>query len=179
MLKNAILLAVSSIAIAGFAPSFLPLLAPAPREAAKAPAAEAAPEPSATPTPQQVSSDREISLRADARGQYFADTLLNGQQVRMLVDTGASYVTLSAGVADRLGLHPLLGAPHGRVQTANGIVEVTPVELSTIAIGPIFMTRVRGYVLPSEAGNVNLIGANFLKQLVGVEQRGGLLYLRQ
>jgi hypothetical protein len=69
------------------------LPAPAPVAAAPAPAAVASAPDNAAPEQhavRQVFSYREIALRADARGQYAADTLVNGMPVRMLVDTGAT-----------------------------------------------------------------------------------------
>ena len=85
------------------------LPAPAPVAAAPAPAAVAPASDNAAPeqhAARQVFSYREIALRADARGQYAADTLVNGMPVRMLVDTGASDIVISASTAARLGLAP-------------------------------------------------------------------------
>ncbi len=187
MLKNAMLFAVSSVVLVAFAPAVLPLLKPDTPPRATEPINAETPLVTDRPTPlpyavlpaQRASDDHEVSIPADPRGQYIADVLLNGQRVRMMIDTGASYVTLSADVADRLGLHALIGEPRGLTQTANGVVEVTPTQLTTVAIGPIFMTDVRAFVLDRRAGAVNLIGTNFLKRLAGVEQRDGWLYLRQ
>ncbi len=41
------------------------------------------------------------------------------------------------------------------------------------------MNRIEALILAPEAGDVNLIGASFLKRLVSVEQRDGVLILRQ
>ena len=104
------------------------LPAPAPVAAAPAPAAVASASDNAAP-PQhavrQVFSYREIALRADARGQYAADTLVNGMPVRMLVDTGASDIVISASTAARLGLAPSSG-PARIIQTANGRSTASP-----------------------------------------------------
>jgi aspartyl protease family protein len=97
--------------------------------------------------------------------------------VRMLVDTGASVVVLSAATAARLGV--ATGRTHLRMQTANGVVDASPVVLSAIRLGGLAMYDIPAVVLPREAGDANLLGATFLKRLVSVEQRSGLLILRQ
>ena len=75
------------------------LPSPAPVAAAPAPAAVAADPPSLTPRESQSFGYREASLQADGRGQYAAGVLVNGVPVRMLVDTGASDVFVSASTA--------------------------------------------------------------------------------
>ncbi len=182
MLKNAILFAVSSFAIVLMAPTFLPMMAP---RGGDAPTATAPPQ--STPTPDTVSvapaqrdtGDREVSIAADPQGQFVADVLINGQSVRMLVDTGANVVTVSADVAERIGLRPALGEPRVLARTANGVASLTPTMLTTVAIGSIYMTDVSALIADQSAGEINLIGTSFLKRLAGVEQRDGALYLRQ
>jgi len=121
---------------------------------------------------------REIALRADARGQYAADTLVNGMPVRMLVDTGASDIVISASTAARLGLAPS-SAPARIIQTANGRSTASPAVLSNVSFGGLYMNDVEALILAPEAGEVNLLGASFLRRLVSVEQRDGMLILRQ
>ena len=41
------------------------------------------------------------------------------------------------------------------------------------------MSDVEAFVLDASAGEVNLLGASFLKRLASVEQRNGVLILRQ
>ena len=126
----------------------------------------------------QVFSYREIALRADGRGQYTADTLVNGMPVRMLVDTGASDVIVSASTAARLGL---VHSERGRrtIQTANGQSSATPAVLTHVSFGGLIMNDVEALILAPEAGEVNLLGESFLKRLLSVEQRDGMLILRQ
>jgi aspartyl protease family protein len=157
------------------------LPAPAPVAAAPAPAAVASAPDNAAPEQhavRQVFSYREIALRADARGQYAADTLVNGMPVRMLVDTGASDIVISASTAARLGLAPASG-PARIIQTANGRSTASPAVLSNVSFGGLYMNDVEALILAPEAGEVNLLGASFLRRLVSVEQRDGMLILRQ
>jgi aspartyl protease family protein len=159
------------------------LPAPAPVVSAPAPAVDAsagvaANAPSPEPPDRQSSGYREALLRADERGQYAADALVNGMPVRMLVDTGASDVFVSASTAARLGLFPSGGRPRA-IKTANGKATATPVLLSRLSFAGLYMNDVEALILTPEAGEVNLLGESFLKRLVSVEQRDGVLILHQ
>ena len=121
---------------------------------------------------------REASLQADPRGQYSADALVNGSPVRMLVDTGATAVVISTSTAARVGAVARSG-PKWRVKTANGEAIASPVILNSVSFGGLYLNDVQALILPPEAGEVNLLGASFLKRLVSVEQRNGMLMLRQ
>ncbi|RYE96170.1 MAG: TIGR02281 family clan AA aspartic protease, partial [Oxalobacteraceae bacterium] len=67
-------------------------------------------------------------LQADERGHFFAQGMINGSPVRMLVDTGASLIALPAADAKRMGINYLRGG-RGTVSTANGVVPVYRVRL--------------------------------------------------
>jgi aspartyl protease family protein len=157
------------------------LSAPAP-VAAAAPAAEAAAgaadAPSPAPPEPQSSGYREALLKADQRGQYAAGVLINGVPVQMLVDTGASQVCVSASTAGRLGLSPSGGRSY-TIKTANGVSTASPTILRSLSLDGLYMNDVEALILTPEAGEVNLLGETFLKRLVSVEQRDGMLILRQ
>jgi aspartyl protease family protein len=96
----------------------------------------------------------------------------------MLVDTGASDVFVSASTAARLGLVPSAGRRR-MIQTANGKSTASPTILRRLSLGGLYMNDVEALILTPEAGEVNLLGESFLKRLVSVEQRSGMLILRQ
>jgi aspartyl protease family protein len=176
MFKSAVLFAVGGLAVVALAPSYLPIPAHAPADKPHAPSVgEAAPASDAAP---RTVGFREAVLEADSRGQYAADALVNGAPVRMMVDTGASVVVLSAGTGARLGLVASPG-PKWTIKTANGVTTASPVVLDHVSFGGLYMNDVQAVVLAPEAGDVNLLGASFLKRLIAVEQRGGVLVLRQ
>jgi aspartyl protease family protein len=154
------------------------LPSPAPVAAAPAPAAVAADPPSLAPPESQSFGYREASLQADGRGQYAAGVLVNGVPVRMLVDTGASDVFVSASTAARLGL-VASGGRKRAIQTANGQSTASPTILRSLSLGGLYMNDVEALILAPEAGEINLLGESFLKRLVSVEQRQGMLILRQ
>jgi aspartyl protease family protein len=150
----------------------------APASAGGAPVGAPANAPLLEPPSRDSSGYREALLVADGRGQYAADALINGLPIRMLVDTGASDVIVSASTAARVGLLPSGGRPR-LIQTANGKSTASPAVLNHLSFGGLYMNDVEALILTPEAGEVNLLGESFLKRLVSVEQRDGMLILRQ
>src|SRR5574337_1474989 len=178
MYRNVVLFAAGALALAVFAPSLFTEwtdASPDPGPSSSPPAADDAQVPQAPP---RESGYRQAVLAADARGQYAADALVNGVPVRMLVDTGASVVVLSAETARRLGLAGDRGAKW-TVKTANGAIDAAPVRLRNVSLGGLYMNDVQAVILPPNAGDANLLGASFLKRLISVEQCNGTLVLRQ
>ncbi len=187
MLKSALFFALAALVIGLSAPllfsdgaNFFGLGA-TPPSVASAPAARA---PSATPSAQLQADSadsgfREASIAADARGQFHASALIEGQAVEMMVDTGATVVSLSAETAARLGVVPDPAVPKWRMMTANGVSFASPVVLRSLSVGSIDMFNVQAVVMAQGAGKTDLLGASFLKRLASVEQRDGVLLLKQ
>ena len=91
----------------------------------------------------------------------------------MLVDTGASLVTLTPADARGAGIDPARLAFNGHVQTANGTARMAPVTLREIRIGQLSIYDLPAAVL--ENLNVSLLGMSFLSRLQGYEMRNGKL----
>ena len=180
MIKGLLLFAIGAIALALLAPALLDGGANAPVGAGAGAAAsspiERANPASAGDRPQ--TGYRETVIEADPHGQYATEALINGLPVNMLIDTGASEVSISASTAARLGIVPGAG-PKWRIRTANGESLASPVTLAAVSFGGLYMRDVEALVLAPEAGEVNLLGASFLKRLVSFEQRDGMMILRQ
>lgn len=132
--------------------------------------------PNTTPLVQHADDGRsEVVLSRNAQGHYVANGSLNGAAVTFLLDTGATEVALSEGLADRLGLPKLAG---GISQTANGPVAVWRTRLDQVSLGSITLNDVSASILPSmDVEDPVLLGMSFLRQLE-FEQRGGELTLR-
>jgi aspartyl protease family protein len=188
MLRFAILIAVGAVFLALVTPDLVATIFPdgvqTAGSARSAPpsdkAAAAAPDKAnlalSEPAP---SGYQQTSILADAGGQYSTDVEIDGQNVKMLVDTGATMVVISAETASRLGLQLANSDYTGRVRTANGIAAVAPVTLREVTIGSIYLGEVKALVADRSAGAVNLLGMSFLKRLAAVEQQSGRLVLRQ
>jgi aspartyl protease family protein len=180
MIKGVVALAIGVVALAAMAPAFAPRGLPAP-EAPEPPGASDAPagaEAQAGAAKRQTAGYREAAIAADARGQFAADALIDGMPVHMMIDTGASIVAISASTAARLGLTPGPG-PKWTIKTANGESLASPVTLESVSFGGLYMWDVQALVLAPEAGDVNLLGASFLKRLASVDERDGIMVLRQ
>jgi aspartyl protease family protein len=137
------------------------IASPAGREAQ---VAISAPRP-ATPPPNT------IVYTANGQGHVVLDAAVNGAPVRMLVDTGASLVTLTPADARAAGLNPASLAYSGHAQTANGTARMAPVTLREIRIGQLSIYDVPAAVL--EHLNVSLLGMSLLSRLQGYEMRDG------
>lgn len=106
-----------------------------------------------------VSSNR-IILKAGQGGHFFAQGQINGKDVQMIVDTGATAVTLSSMDAQRIGLNYQIGLPT-QMNTANGVVPAWRVKLKTVAIGDVVVGEVNAIVSASSLPYV-LLGNSFL-----------------
>jgi len=51
--------------------------------------------------------------------------------------------------------------------------------LPNVDLGGVYMKDVQALIAARSAGPVNLLGASFLKRLTSVEQRAGVMTLRQ
>ena len=114
-----------------------------------------------------------IVYTANERGHVVLDAAVNGIPIRMLVDTGASLVTLTPADALAAGINSASLAFSGRVETANGTTRMAPVTLREIRIGQLSIYDVHAAVL--ENLNVSLLGMSFLGRLQGYEMRDGKL----
>ena len=102
-------------------------------------------------------------LRA-ADGHYWADALIEGRAVRVMVDTGASVVALTRDDAARLGLKLLAEDFSATVITASGPVRAAPVQLQAVAVAGARVERVQALVV--EAGLPHsLLGMSYLGRL--------------
>lgn len=103
-----------------------------------------------------------VILKADSRGHYMVQGQINGGTIRMLLDTGATMIALSAADALRLGIDYRKGQP-GIVNTANGSAPVYRVKLDTVKVGDIELNQVDALV--QETGlPFALLGMSFLNR---------------
>lgn len=112
-----------------------------------------------------------LTLKADRFGQFALDGRANGQNVRFLIDTGASGVSIPGSVARQLGLSRGRGF---EVMTANGSVRVFRTELDSLAIGPLSRNNVTAHINPAMDGDMALLGMDFLRHYDILHRRGEL-----
>ena len=121
---------------------------------------------------------REVVLHKGMDDHFETSVAVNGESVRMLVDTGASRVVLSYEDAVTLGLDPANLAYTQVVLTANGKARAAPVTLAEVAIGPIVRRDVRAMVTEQDKLDQSLLGMSFLSTLGSLQMQTDELRLR-
>jgi aspartyl protease family protein len=123
-------------------------------------------------------SGSRVVVSADLRGHFVVHPTLDGKRVRMLVDTGASFVALSHEDARLAGISVSARDYTRPVSTANGIVAAASVRLAEVKVGDIAVRGVEALVLPPGKLGTSLLGMSFLKRLGGFEIAQGRLILK-
>jgi aspartyl protease family protein len=118
-----------------------------------------------------------VTLQKSDDGHFWARVTINGQAIRMMVDTGATEIALDPADARRIGLNPETLAFNIPVSTAAGPSRAAGVKLDTVSIGPIVRDNVPATVMVA-SGGVSLLGMGFLGQLSQVNAQGDTLTLR-
>lgn len=103
-------------------------------------------------------------------GHYWAVARVEGRTMRMLVDTGASLVTLGRKEARALGVMPRESEFSQTLATAAGPVRAAPVVLSDITIAGVRLDNVEAVVVDRDLP-APLLGMSFLGRLSAFEAR--------
>jgi aspartyl protease family protein len=119
-----------------------------------------------------------LAVAADYRGHYVVHPSIDNFRVKMLVDTGASIVALTAEDARNLGLKPSASDYSMSLSTANGTVRAARVMLREVRLGEIVVRNVEAVVMPPGALTMSLLGTSFLGKLQGYEVQTGRMVLR-
>ena len=129
-------------------------------------------------TPQQGygATETEISFRAGPNGHFLVEAEIDGADLLLVVDTGASDVILNAEDARKLGFDPDTLNYSMPYNTANGTVMGAPLRLDAIRIGPVVVRNVRASVNQAPM-NRSLLGVSFLSQIGGYRVSGDVLTL--
>lgn len=165
-------LSVAGAAIAGTL-SYTQILAP--RLAGEAPSVAVATTEKKPPGPRVPST---LAVAADYRGHYIVHPAVDNYRVKMMVDTGASIVALTASDAQALGIKRDASTRKVMLSTANGAVMGFQTTLREIRLGEIIVRNVEAVVLPAGALSMSLLGNSFLSKLQGYEVQTGRMVLR-
>ena len=115
----------------------------------------------------------EVTLIRNSSGHYVATGYINERAVEMIVDTGATAVTVPLGLANLLGLRK---GPEMQAETANGTITTYATLIDKIQIGDIVLHDIGASINPYS--DQVLLGMTVLKKLE-FTQRGNTLTLRQ
>jgi aspartyl protease family protein len=117
-------------------------------------------------------------LKANGSGHFITKASINGSDITVLVDTGATTVALSFEDAQNVGLRPGSLDFNIPVSTANGVTQAARVVIDRIELGGVKVDDVDGMVLPEGALRGTLLGMSFLGRLESFRVEDGILYLR-
>ena len=145
-------------------------------QAARQPVAPAARQPSPAAEPSFSYGD-ELTIAAGPRGHFVTEAFINGTDIRVLVDTGASIVMLTPDDAEQIGFRPLDDDFSQVFQTPSGVMRGAPVVLQDVRIGHLEVDNVQATIAESPSA-ISLLGMSFLGRLEGYEVRGDELLLR-
>ena len=165
-------LSVAGAAIAG-ALSYTQFLAP--RMVNQEPAAAASAPQQKPPGPRMPST---LAVAADYRGHYIVHPSVDNYRIKMMVDTGASFVALTSADAQALGIRNDASSRKVMLSTANGTIVGFRTVLREIRLGEIVVRNVDAVVLPERALGMSLLGNSFLSKLLGYEVQTGRMVLR-
>ena len=118
-----------------------------------------------------------LKIYPDSIGMYFVDGSINGQKTRFLVDTGATFVTLSGNKAKRLDIDFRKGIPN-TVQTAAAMVQAWVVKLDSVSVGGIRVNNVDATVIAGDQPSDVLLGNSFLEH-TQMQKAGAVLELKK
>ena len=120
--------------------------------------------------------DGRVMIRKAPDGHFWVPIMINGVELRFMVDSGASTTAISASDAAKAGLDVGgIGFP-ALVETANGVVEMRRARVQQLQLSSI--KRADFPVLVSDRlGDTNLLGMNFLSTLKRWEISGDELIL--
>jgi aspartyl protease family protein len=122
--------------------------------------------------------DSSVTLSQDLSGHFRAHPQVEGQVLRMLVDTGATLCVFTREDADRIGLSVAERDFTAQVGTANGTVPAARVRVREMRLGGITVRDVEAVVLPRGRLETSLLGMSFLRRLRGFEVAAGRMILR-
>ena len=112
-------------------------------------------------TAEKLSKGPEVKLERDMSGHYRAEAFINGVKTTVLVDTGATDVSISLKLANKLGIQS--NAATG-TQTANGKTVAYMTRLASVRLGGIEATNVAAIIAPG-LGEDMLLGMSFLSRM--------------
>jgi aspartyl protease family protein len=117
-----------------------------------------------------------VRITQSPDGHFYAKVRINGTDLRMLVDSGATITALSEDAARAAGIDAEGGFPV-MLTTANGTIAARRATADTFAIASL-ETRDLSIVVSPSFGEMNVVGMNFLSRLGSWRVEGRTLILK-
>lgn len=121
---------------------------------------------------------RTVEIARGNSGSFSVLGQINGAQVALVLDTGATSVVLTQDAAKAAGLPLEVLSYSVSIDTANGRARAAPVTLDRLSVGGIVERAVPALIAQPGQLRTNLLGMTFLNRLQSWEVRGDRLVLR-
>jgi aspartyl protease family protein len=118
-----------------------------------------------------------VVILRNGGGHFGVRAEVDNEPMSLLVDTGATFVTLTPDDAAEIGIDPSTLDFVVPIQTANGTIRAASIRLERIAIGRIERENIPALVAPRGALDESLLGLSFLDKLGGYSISGDRLVL--
>lgn len=119
----------------------------------------------------------EVPMQRD--GHYWLDMQVSNHDIKFIVDTGATLVTISHNDAEKMNLYLNDNDFNIPVNTAGGVTTVAEINIDRISYGVIAVYDVKALVAREGMLSVSLLGMNFLSKLDRFQFNDGKLLLEQ
>jgi aspartyl protease family protein len=106
-----------------------------------------------------------VTFRRGRDGHFQVNAAINGTDIPLIFDTGASAVVLTSADARRAGIDTSTLRYNVPVSTANGTGRAASVRLDRIEIGGIVRENIRAFIAEDGALETSLLGMTFLETL--------------
>ena len=107
--------------------------------------------------------EHKVPLIPVKSGNFIVDTTLNGKiKAKLMLDTGASLITITPEISKKLGIKVASNLPKIKMQTANGIVWNPLIALDKVKIGNVEVDTVEASIGEKMLGIDGLLGMSFL-----------------
>ncbi len=125
-----------------------------------------------------VRSYGSVEIKAAKNGNFYTDATINGNSVKITIDTGATYISLPYEVAEAMALDPLNLEYNKKMRTANGISLAAMVELDEVTVAGITVNNVKAVVhKPGALRKRALLGMSYLSRIDSFKISGDTLIL--
>ena len=112
-----------------------------------------------------------------AAGHFVVRASVEDVPLTLLVDTGASFVTLTPADAAAVGIDVTSLQFVAPIRTANGMIRAAPITIARLAVGTIERRDLEALVAPPASLDQSLLGMSFLDTLNGYRISGDRLVL--
>lgn len=119
-----------------------------------------------------------VSIAADSQGMYWVNGSINDFQVKFIIDTGATLISLNKHQARRIGLDYKMDGKESLTSTASGLDKVYLMKLKKVTVGDIELHDITAAVHDSNFPEAVLLGNSFLSR-IDMKREGGLMQLQK